>query len=78
MGELKRRRIAFPSLIILFSLADPTVMAASSCKFVEEATVPAVFKDSEILIEVAINGTPAKLQIGRALYPNPEPAHWPR
>ena len=64
MGKLNKQGFALPLLIILSSLAGPTVMAASSCHFVEEATLPANFKDSEVLVDVAINGVPAKFQIG--------------
>jgi hypothetical protein len=42
----------------------PIVAAGQSCKFVQEAALPAIFKDGQVLVDVWINGTRAKFRIG--------------
>jgi hypothetical protein len=66
-SKLNLRDIALPFLTIVSSagpIGGSAAMAASSCKFVEEATLPASFKNGEILVDVAIDGTAAKFRLG--------------
>jgi hypothetical protein len=54
-------------LFMLLPLIGPSewqaAEAADSCKFVQEASLPASFNDGEVLVDVVVNGAPAKFRI---------------
>jgi hypothetical protein len=49
---------------MLLLLPIGSAAAADTCKFVEEASLPASFENGEALVGVAVNGVPARFRIG--------------